>query len=44
LLSICQKKINIKIKGIATDNLVLDRRKQRGSPTMDPKVPGAKGM
>jgi len=38
------KKINIKIKRIATDNLVLDRRKQRSSPTMDPKVPGAKAM
>jgi len=38
------KKINIKIKGIATDNLALDRKKQMGSPTMDPKVPGAKGM
>ncbi|MCG2829539.1 MAG: hypothetical protein L6302_00635 [Desulfobacteraceae bacterium] len=38
------KKINIKIKRIATDNLVLDKRKQKGSPTMDPNVPGAKGM
>jgi hypothetical protein len=38
------KKINIKINRTATDNLVLDRKKQRSSPTMDPKVPGAKGM
>lgn len=38
------KKINITINRIATDNLVLDRKKQIGSPTMDPNVPGAKGM
>jgi hypothetical protein len=38
------KKTNIIVNGTATDKSILERRKQSGSPRIDPNVPGAKEM
>jgi len=38
------KKTKITVKSTATGQSILQRRKQRGSPKIDPNVPGAKGM
>jgi hypothetical protein len=38
------KKINSMVRMTATANSILERRKQRASPRIDPKVPGAKEM
>jgi len=38
------KKIKITIKNTAINKLVLEKRKQSGSPRIDPNVPGAKEM
>jgi len=37
-------KINIRINKTAIEESIVERKKQRGSPRTDPKVPGAKEM
>jgi len=37
-------KINIRVNKTAIEKSIFERKKQRGSPRIDPKVPGAKEM